>query len=68
MAALTDEQRREIADRNVNRLMADLRIAEQEGALREAAVIDDEIAEWNFWAIHGMSTKDYDDAFTEANQ
>lgn len=66
--ALTEEQRREIADRNVDRLMADSRIAEQEGDYRAAAAIDDEIAEWNFWAIHGMSTKAYDEAFQEANQ
>lgn len=66
--ALTEEERREVADRNVDRLMADSRIAEKEGDYRAAAVIDDEIAEWNFWAIHGMSTKDYDEAFTEANQ
>lgn len=67
MAVLSDSQRREIADRHIAGLTRNSKIAEQEGDYRSAENFDDEIAEWDFWAIHGMSRKDYDEAFTEAN-
>ena len=66
--ALTDTQRREIADRHIASCTRNSEIAEKEGDYRSAAAWDDEVAEWDFWAIHGMSRKDYDEAFMEANQ
>lgn len=65
--ALSDSQRREVADRHIAGLTRNSQIAEQEGDYRSAANFDDEIAEWDFWAIHGRSRAAYDEAFAEAN-
>ena len=65
--ALTDTERREVADRHIAGCLRNSKIAEKEGDYLSAANFDDEAAEWDFWAIHGMSRKDYDEAFAEAN-
>jgi hypothetical protein len=66
--ALTDAERREVADRHIAGCVRNSKIAEQEGDYTSAANWDDEAAEWDFWAIHGTSRQAYDQAFMEANQ
>lgn len=65
--ALSDSDRRAVADRHIAQCTRNSQIAEKEGDYLSAANWDDEIAEWDFWAIHGTSRAAFDEAFQEAN-
>jgi hypothetical protein len=64
---LSDQDRREIADKRIASLGRHARAMESEGDYRAAAEATEQAAEWDFWAIHGVGTKEYDEAFAEAN-
>ena len=56
------ERRRELADRQIASLRRQSVVLEGEGAYSEAQRAVDAAAEWDFWAVHGVTPDEWDEA------